>query len=182
MRYLAQAEEEARALQKKIQTIENELDQTQEALMQVNAKLEEKDKALQNVSETCITVIEQRQEISDIAGRWRDQNEFYSSKRSDLAIDVEAQTFAFLTSSLCEKWTFRKQKLESPSHRTIDSMNTLSRETNERNTFGEFAVIKAANYSPRITPLANVLTYRSEIFAISTSVAFVRLLIQRNIR
>lgn len=44
------AEEEARALQKKIQTIENELDQTQEALMQVNAKLEEKDKALQNVS------------------------------------------------------------------------------------------------------------------------------------
>lgn len=45
-----QAEEEARALQKKIQTIENELDQTQEALMQVNAKLEEKDKALQNVS------------------------------------------------------------------------------------------------------------------------------------
>lgn len=47
---LIQAEEEARALQKKIQTIENELDQTQEALMQVNAKLEEKDKALQNVS------------------------------------------------------------------------------------------------------------------------------------
>lgn len=45
-----QAEEEARALQKKIQTIENDLDQTQEALMQVNAKLEEKDKALQNVS------------------------------------------------------------------------------------------------------------------------------------
>lgn len=48
---LTQAEEEARALQKKIQTIENELDQTQEALMQVNAKLEEKDKALQNVSQ-----------------------------------------------------------------------------------------------------------------------------------
>lgn len=47
------AEEEARALQKKIQTIENELDQTQEALMQVNAKLEEKDKALQNVSLWC---------------------------------------------------------------------------------------------------------------------------------
>lgn len=46
----AQAEEEARSLQKKIQTIENELDQTQEALMQVNTKLEEKDKALQNVS------------------------------------------------------------------------------------------------------------------------------------
>lgn len=40
---VAKAEEEARALQKKI-------DQTQEALMQVNAKLEEKDKALQNVS------------------------------------------------------------------------------------------------------------------------------------
>ena len=45
-----QAEEEARSLQKKIQTIENDLDQTQEGLMQVNAKLEEKDKALQNVS------------------------------------------------------------------------------------------------------------------------------------
>ncbi|KAJ8884002.1 hypothetical protein PR048_015858, partial [Dryococelus australis] len=41
------AEEEARSLQKKIQTIENELDQTQESLGQVNAKLEEKDKALQ---------------------------------------------------------------------------------------------------------------------------------------
>lgn len=53
-RFDLQAEEEARALQKKIQTIENELDQTQEALMQVNAKLEEKDKALQNVSRTNI--------------------------------------------------------------------------------------------------------------------------------
>lgn len=54
---LTQAEEEARALQKKIQTIENELDQTQEALMQVNAKLEEKDKALQNVSQAIIVVM-----------------------------------------------------------------------------------------------------------------------------
>jgi tropomyosin-1 len=45
-----QAEEEARSLQKKIQTIENELDQTQEQLTAVNTKLEEKDKALQNVS------------------------------------------------------------------------------------------------------------------------------------
>lgn len=45
-----QAEEEARSLQKKIQTVENELDQTQEALTQVNAKLDEKNKALQNVS------------------------------------------------------------------------------------------------------------------------------------
>lgn len=44
------AEDEARGLQKKIQTVENDLDQTQEQLMQVNAKLEEKDKALQNVS------------------------------------------------------------------------------------------------------------------------------------
>ncbi|XP_046987018.1 tropomyosin-like [Schistocerca americana] len=44
------AEEEARALQKKIQTIENDLDQTQEQLGQVMAKLEEKEKALQNVS------------------------------------------------------------------------------------------------------------------------------------
>jgi septal ring factor EnvC (AmiA/AmiB activator) len=45
-----QAEEEARSLQKKIQQIENDLDQTMEQLMQVNAKLDEKDKALQNVS------------------------------------------------------------------------------------------------------------------------------------
>lgn len=45
-----QAEEEARSLQKKIQTVENELDQTQEALTQVNTKLDEKNKALQNVS------------------------------------------------------------------------------------------------------------------------------------
>lgn len=45
-----QAEEEARSLQKKIQTIENDLDQTQEQLTQVLGKLEEKEKALQNVS------------------------------------------------------------------------------------------------------------------------------------
>lgn len=59
MSRFTQAEEEARALQKKIQTIENELDQTQEALMQVNAKLEEKDKALQNVSRTNINIARQ---------------------------------------------------------------------------------------------------------------------------
>nr|CAD7423152.1 unnamed protein product [Timema monikensis] len=41
------AEEEARALQKKIQQIENDLDQTQEQLGAVNTKLEDKDKALQ---------------------------------------------------------------------------------------------------------------------------------------
>jgi choline dehydrogenase-like flavoprotein len=50
MRLSVQAEEEARSLQKKIQLIENDLDQTLEQLMQVNAKLDEKDKALQNVS------------------------------------------------------------------------------------------------------------------------------------
>ena len=44
------AEEEARTMQKKIQTIENELDQTQEQETLVNGKLEEKEKALQNVS------------------------------------------------------------------------------------------------------------------------------------
>uniref|UniRef100_A0A182TNA1 Uncharacterized protein n=1 Tax=Anopheles melas TaxID=34690 RepID=A0A182TNA1_9DIPT len=43
------AEEEARQLQKKIQAIENDLDVTQETLMQVNTKLEEKEKALQNL-------------------------------------------------------------------------------------------------------------------------------------
>lgn len=51
---ISQAEEEARSLQKKIQSIENDLDQTQESLMQVNGKLEEKDKALQNVSPTIV--------------------------------------------------------------------------------------------------------------------------------
>jgi TolA-binding protein len=45
------AEEEARTLQKKIQTIENDLDQTQEQETAVNGKLEEKEKALQNVSD-----------------------------------------------------------------------------------------------------------------------------------
>lgn len=54
--FYKKAEEEARSLQKKIQTVENELDQTQEALTQVNAKLDEKNKALQNVS-TCFLVI-----------------------------------------------------------------------------------------------------------------------------
>lgn len=44
------AEEEARTLQKKIQNIENDLDQTQEAETAVNTKLEEKEKNLQNVS------------------------------------------------------------------------------------------------------------------------------------
>ncbi|RWS28428.1 hypothetical protein B4U80_00621 [Leptotrombidium deliense] len=44
------SEEEVRALQKKIQQVENELDQVQEQLTAANTKLEEKDKALQNVS------------------------------------------------------------------------------------------------------------------------------------
>ena len=39
-----------RALQKKIQQIENELDQVQESLTQATTKLEEKEKALQTVS------------------------------------------------------------------------------------------------------------------------------------
>lgn len=39
-----------RALQKKMQQLENDLDQAQEQLLAANAKLEEKDKALQNVS------------------------------------------------------------------------------------------------------------------------------------
>lgn len=43
-------EEEVRNLQKKIQQIENEFDTCQENLMQANTKLEEKEKALQNVS------------------------------------------------------------------------------------------------------------------------------------
>jgi phage-related minor tail protein len=50
MRLSVQAEEEARSLQKKIQLIENDLDQTMEQLTQVNAKLDEKAKALENVS------------------------------------------------------------------------------------------------------------------------------------
>lgn len=55
--YFLQAEEEARSLQKKIQQIENDLDQTQEQLTQVNGKLEEKEKALQNVSNTVFYTI-----------------------------------------------------------------------------------------------------------------------------
>ena len=45
----SQAEEEVRALQKKIQQVENELDQVQENLGNANSKLDEKDKALQVV-------------------------------------------------------------------------------------------------------------------------------------
>ena len=45
-----QAEEEVRELQKKMQQLENDLDQTQEKLMNANQRLEEKEKALQNVS------------------------------------------------------------------------------------------------------------------------------------
>ncbi len=45
-----QAEEEVRDLQKKMQQLENDLDQTQEKLMAANQRLEEKEKALQNVS------------------------------------------------------------------------------------------------------------------------------------
>ena len=37
-------------LQKKMQQLENDLDQTQEKLMNANQRLEEKEKALQNVS------------------------------------------------------------------------------------------------------------------------------------
>ena len=39
-----------RALQKKMQQLENDLDQAQEQLLAANSKLEEKEKALQNVS------------------------------------------------------------------------------------------------------------------------------------
>ena len=39
-----------RELQKKMQQLENDLDQTQEKLMNANQRLEEKEKALQNVS------------------------------------------------------------------------------------------------------------------------------------
>ena len=47
----SQAEEEVRALQKKMQQLENDLDTAQEQLLAANSKLEEKDKALQNVSD-----------------------------------------------------------------------------------------------------------------------------------
>ena len=47
------AEEEVRELQKKMQQLENDLDQTQEKLMNANQRLEEKEKALQNVSTPC---------------------------------------------------------------------------------------------------------------------------------
>ncbi|KAK2721096.1 hypothetical protein QYM36_003390 [Artemia franciscana] len=44
------AEEEVRALQKKMQQLENDLDTSTEQLLAANSKLEEKDKALQNVN------------------------------------------------------------------------------------------------------------------------------------
>nr|KAF7432355.1 hypothetical protein H0235_005279 [Vespula pensylvanica] len=69
------AEEEARALQKKIQTIENDLDQTQEALMQVNAKLEEKDKALQNVSTLCNTRFSKIEQVPTLVIVWNKEKE-----------------------------------------------------------------------------------------------------------
>lgn len=49
-KWITQSEEEVRALQKKMQQLENDLDQAQENLLAANSKLEEKDKALQTVS------------------------------------------------------------------------------------------------------------------------------------
>lgn len=49
-KWIIQSEEEVRALQKKMQQLENDLDQAQENLLAANSKLEEKDKALQTVS------------------------------------------------------------------------------------------------------------------------------------
>ena len=43
-----------RELQKKMQQLENDLDQTQEKLMNANQRLEEKEKALQNVSQGAV--------------------------------------------------------------------------------------------------------------------------------
>ncbi len=56
-RHNVQAEEEVRDLQKKMQQLENDLDQTQEKLMAANQRLEEKEKALQNVSHSFQTTI-----------------------------------------------------------------------------------------------------------------------------
>ena len=44
-------------MQKKMQQLENDLDQTQEKLMNANQRLEEKEKALQNVSVTSVTLV-----------------------------------------------------------------------------------------------------------------------------
>ena len=46
-----------RELQKKMQQLENDLDQTQEKLMNANQRLEEKEKALQNVSHRRLATI-----------------------------------------------------------------------------------------------------------------------------
>lgn len=54
------AEEESRAFQKKMQTIENELDQTQEQLAQAMTTLEEKNKGLQTVSTHCLSIFNER--------------------------------------------------------------------------------------------------------------------------
>ena len=44
-------------MQKKMQQLENDLDQTQEKLMNANQRLEEKEKALQNVSVTSRSIV-----------------------------------------------------------------------------------------------------------------------------
>ena len=49
-RDVAQLQDQVRNLQKKIQQIENDFDTCLEQLMAANTKLEEKEKALQNVS------------------------------------------------------------------------------------------------------------------------------------
>ena len=65
-----------RELQKKMQQLENDLDQTQEKLMNANQRLEEKEKALQNVStqECCFR---QRR-------RWRHWRKRWSSWKTSL--------------------------------------------------------------------------------------------------
>ena len=70
------AEEEVRELQKKMQQLENDLDQTQEKLMNANQRLEEKEKALQNVSTQC--------GLFRLRRRWRPWRKRWSSWKTSL--------------------------------------------------------------------------------------------------
>ena len=65
-----------RELQKKMQQLENDLDQTQEKPMNANQRLEEKEKALQNVSthECCFR----------LRRRWRRWRKRWSSWKTSL--------------------------------------------------------------------------------------------------
>lgn len=74
-KWIIQSEEEVRALQKKMQQLENDLDQAQENLLAANSKLEEKDKALQTVSSSIKYLSVSQTEISPTRKRRRGEKQ-----------------------------------------------------------------------------------------------------------